>query len=159
MPLAALAGFILLNSCCRRGCVMTKHPILYAPCKEHHFTAPQLNILKRNDQTHRRPVILLGLLVASGFAGMAVLGPASGSALAGIPSAYVDRAPLKLTDRLPAGPGSLLNADAACVGQAWGSETADCIEAIKRESGNRSPRALRVVAAGIEAAPQVPNVF
>jgi hypothetical protein len=104
------------------------------------------------------PMALFFAIVILAFAAMALL-PATGSAFASLgvaphePTVEGEARTTAKTFRL-----ALSEIDIACSGQAWGSESADCLTVIARESGRRDLRSVRMIAQG-ERNTQTPNVF
>lgn len=103
-------------------------------------------------------MVMFAMLVSAGFVSMALMMPASGAVVAK-PSG----APVKIADQFDeAGKTSRLrpmtDADRACQGQAWSTESEECLVAIARESGVAEARKIRMIA-NAEPLNTVPNVF
>lgn len=100
-------------------------------------------------------MMMFAVIVTAAFASMAAMSY-QGPAVADVPGAParvadVQRTTAK-TDRLPASA-----AERACRGQAWGSETHDCLVMIARAAG-RAEAPIRLVVADIPNR-DAPNVF
>lgn len=105
--------------------------------RERHRGFPRLALRQRSAD---HPMIMFFLVVAAAFMAMAMV-PSSGSAFATIgnaaaPEAEPDR------DRSTVG---LSEIEIACQGQAWGSETAECLATIARDAGRVGGRKVRVI--------------
>lgn len=116
------------------------------------FGIPEIALRRRS---HEHPMAMFAVIVTAAFASMAAFS-AQGSAVAAVPGAPariadVERTTAK-TDRLPAS-----EAERACRGQAWGSESLDCLVMIAREAG-KAEGPVRLVAAA-EPNRAAPNVF
>lgn len=126
--------------------------MLQAPERKWH--APRLDLRQRS---HDHPLAMFATIASAGFISMALI-PTTGPAFASIGKP----APVKLveevrttvkSDRLqPANP-----TDIACKGQAWGTETAECLTVIAKVSG-KSDLAVRLIASA-EPNGAVPNIF
>lgn len=113
---------------------------------------PSLAIRQRANE---HPMMMFSVFVFASLTSMA-LAPASGPAFASMGTAprLVEGARTTAkTDRLP-----LSETDIACQGQAWGTESEVCLEAIAEDSGIGEPRNVRLIA---NAAPvhTTPNIF
>lgn len=116
------------------------------------FGIPEIALRRRS---HEHPMAMFAVIVTAAFVSMAAFS-AQGSAVAAVPGAPariadVGRTTAK-TDRLPAS-----EAERACRGQAWGSESLDCLVMIARESG-RADNQIRLIAAA-EPNRAAPNIF
>ncbi len=116
------------------------------------FGIPEIALRRRSAE---HPMAMFAVIVTAAFASMVAMsfeGPAV-AAVPGAPATIADtgRTTAK-TDRLPAS-----EAERACRGQAWGSETLDCLVMIAREAG-KSDNQIRLIAAA-EPNRGAPNVF
>jgi hypothetical protein len=114
---------------------------------------PQLALRRRSNE---HPMVMFAALAALGLGAMA-LAPGAAPALAA-----GDRAPVKMAETVPnTGKGprlvQLSDSEIACYGQAWGSESEECLVAMASESGKQTHQ-IRMIAS---AEPDVtrPNVF
>ena len=116
---------------------------------------PQLALRRR---TSDHPMVMFAVVVAAGFAAMALV-PSSGPAFASI--GISSRPPAKFTGEPNTTPKadriSFSETDLACNGQAWGAESEECLVVIARLSGKET-RAIRLVAIA-EADTNAPNIF
>jgi hypothetical protein len=103
-------------------------------------------------------MVMFAMLVSAAFVSMALMMPASSAVVA-----KPNGAPAKVagqfnetgkTPRLP----PRTDADRACQGQAWSTESEECLVAIARESGVTEARKVRMIA-NAEPLKTVPNVF
>lgn len=125
-------------------------PASYGPVRG--FDLPEL-ALRRRANDH--PMALFGVIVGATFASMLLMpghGPAA-AAISGEPARpLVDTRTSDKTGTLPAG-----DVERACHGQAWGSESLDCLLMIAKSEG-KAEGALRMVASA-EPDRSTPNVF
>ena len=126
---------------------------VYAPERLGRF--PRIALRQRSSD---HPMVMFAMLVSAAFVSMALMMPAS-SAVVAKPSG----APVKIADqfretgktsRLP----PMTDAGWACHGQAWGTESEECLVAIAQESGKMEARKIRMIA-NAEPLKTVPNVF
>jgi hypothetical protein len=112
---------------------------------------PRLALRQRSSE---HPMVMFSVIVATAFLSMALI-PTSGPAWAsfGVPKLSEDTATTAKTYRLP-----MSETDRACLGQAWGAESADCLDVIVKESGAGKPRKVRMVASA-EPLTGTPNIF
>ncbi|MBZ9796374.1 hypothetical protein [Mesorhizobium sp. ES1-4] len=113
---------------------------------------PKLALCQRASD---HPMAMFMALAACAFAGMA-LTPSVGPAFASLkpPANIVEGAPTTTTTaRLP-----MPAIDFACKGQAWGTESVDCLRAIAEQSGMRRARAIRMIANAVPLT-STPNIF
>lgn len=117
------------------------------------FDIPKIGLRQRS---HDHPMVMFALAAAAAFACMAFL-PTSGPAFAAI-----DGAPHKLVEVVRTTEKSALlplsETERTCQGQAWGSETLDCLLVIAKEAGRKKARTIRMIASA-EPNRQAPNVF
>ena len=116
------------------------------------FGIPEIALRRRSAE---HPMAMFAVIVTAAFASMVAMS-FEGPAVAAVPGAPVRIAVIVCTtaktDRLPAS-----EAERACRGQAWGSETLDCLVMIAREAG-KSDNQIRLIAAA-EPNRDAPNVF
>lgn len=117
------------------------------------FDIPKIALRQRS---HDHPMAMFAVAAAVAFAAMALV-PTSGPAFAAI-----DGAPRKLVDTVrttdKSGRLPLTETERTCQGQAWGSETLDCLLVIAKEAGRQKARTIRMIASA-EPNRQAPNVF
>ena len=133
----------------RQTAPVTK-PASYGPVRG--FDLPQIALRRRANE---HPMALFGVIVSATFACMLLIpgqGPAA-AAISGQPARpLVDIRTSDKTERLTAG-----DVERACHGQAWGSESLDCLLMIAKSEG-KAEGALRMVAS-VEPDRTTPNVF
>lgn len=119
---------------------------LEAPHRNRRIARPALR-----RRAGERPMVLFSVVAATALAAMALV-PIAGPAFASL-DLPVDAAATRTADtaRRP-----LSAVDLACRGQAWGGESAGCLDAIAAESGR--PRAVRMIAAAAPVS-TTPNIF
>ena len=115
----------------------------------------RLPALALRQRSADHPMAMFAVIAGSALFSMAM---ASSS---GIAAGAPRTATLDIANTQPASPKSarLVQSDAksACEGQAWGGESAECLMAIVRESGE--VRSVRLVVASADIAAVTPNVF
>jgi hypothetical protein len=110
--------------------------------RERHRGFPGIALRQRSAE---HPMIMFFLVVAAAFTAMAVV-PPSGAAFATFKTstpAAVGSASAELDTPRNVG---LSEIDIACHGQAWGTESAECLATITRESGRTGGHRVRVIA-------------
>jgi hypothetical protein len=112
---------------------------------------PRLALRQRSNE---HPMVMFSVIVVTAFLAMALI-PASGPAWASFgapPRLTEDTAATATTSRLP-----LSATERACGGQAWGAESAECLNVIVKESG-AGKRKIRLLASA-EPLTHTPNIF
>ena len=113
--------------------------------RERHRGFPGIALRQRSAE---HPMIMFFLVVAAAFTAMAVV-PPSGAAFATFKAPAAVSAPTLGTASTefdtPRNVG-LSEIDIACHGQAWGTESAECLATITRESGRTGGHRVRVIA-------------
>ncbi|CAG1013650.1 MAG: hypothetical protein F9K19_25845 [Rhizobiaceae bacterium] len=116
------------------------------------FGIPEIALRRRSAE---HPMMMFAVIVTAAFASMAAMSYQA-PAVAAVPGAPAKIADVQRTtakaDRLPSS-----EAERACRGQAWGSETPDCLVMIAREAGKADNR-IRLIAAA-EPNRDAPNIF
>lgn len=113
--------------------------------RERHRGFPGIALRQRSAE---HPMIMFFLVVAAAFTAMAVV-PPSGAAFAtfkapaAISAPAVGSASAELDAPRNVG---LSEIDIACHSQAWGTESAECLATIARESGRTGGHMVRVIA-------------
>ncbi|MDQ2632851.1 MAG: hypothetical protein M3Y78_03840 [Pseudomonadota bacterium] len=113
--------------------------------RERHSGIPRFALRQRSAD---HPMILFFLVAATAFTAMAVA-PPSGAAFTSFGVTAASSAPaIRSTAAADAGAGNvgLSDTEIACQGQAWGSQSAECLAMIARQSGRTEGRAVRVIA-------------
>lgn len=115
------------------------------------YRRPRIAVRQRANE---HPMAMFAIFVFASLSSMA-LAPTTGPAFASMGSQPRPADVVRTTekgDRLP-----LSETEIACHGQAWGSESADCLVAIDKD-GKREPRKVRMIASA-EPMHTTPNVF
>lgn len=113
--------------------------------RERHRGFPKLALRQRSAD---HPMIMFFAIVATAFAAMALV-PPSGAAIASFsissvaPAPAAEPAPVRAGQAASAGLSEL---EIACSGQAWGAESAVCLDTIAKDSGRSDGRTVRVIA-------------
>ena len=118
------------------------------------FGIPEI-ALRRRSQEH--PMAMFAIIVTAAFTSMVAMSIEGRAVAAGAPLKIAEAIDdtsrtTDKTDRLPAS-----ETQRACRGQAWGSQSLDCVVMIARESG-KAEGAIRLVSADIPNR-DAPNVF
>lgn len=117
------------------------------------FGIPKIALRQRS---HDHPMVMFAVVATAAFIAMAFI-PTSGPAFAAIDGARDKPGDAvrttEKTARLP-----LSETDRACQGQAWGSESLDCLMVIAKEAGKEKARTIRMIASA-EPERHTPNVF
>lgn len=111
--------------------------------------------LRRSAENH--PMGMFSCLVAGTFVFMAMV-PASSTILGR--SAHIQGEPVRIDDLRTTGKGDRLPMAApdACLGQAWGAESAVCVNEISKASGRDRLRTVRIIAQAQDPG-IAPNIF
>lgn len=114
---------------------------------------PELQLRRRSND---HPMILFATLAAIGLGSMALI-PTAGPALTSGRGEQVKMP--RFVERTEKGDRLVPSeTEIACQGQTWGSEDADCLLMIARESGRKETRAVRMIASA-EPDTHRPNIF
>ncbi|MEW9805750.1 hypothetical protein ABUE31_07135 [Mesorhizobium sp. ZMM04-5] len=106
------------------------------PRERHHGVAA----IRLRQRSADHPMIMFFVLAAAVFLAMALVPPTSGAfASFGALRAAAPASRPSLPEP------DLLQADLACIGQAWGAENADCLATISRNSGRPDGGKVRVI--------------
>ena len=118
------------------------------------MSAAPLRPLATRQPSQRHPLAMVFAVVAIAAATAALLSPSRASlALPGVDNAGLFHGAVS-----GKGPRLATEAEIACRGQAWGSESEACLEVIARESGRGESVKVRLIALGA-AEVTAPNVF